>query len=66
MWFSLVGLGPLRKPLRDTSLLYYGKILRGEPKEQYLSTVPKSCSKNICGMFELEGVKLEFYTVSLL
>ena len=22
----------------------YGKILKWEPKEQYLSTVPKSCS----------------------
>ena len=24
----------------------HGKILKGEPKEQYLSTVPKSCSSN--------------------
>ena len=23
----------------------YDKILKGEPKEQYLSAVPKSCSK---------------------
>ena len=29
----------------------HGRILRGEPKEQHLSSVPKSCSSSIIPLF---------------